>query len=216
MSQWLLVRHGQSEWNAEGRIQGGSSTTLNKEGVRQSQLLAARLADTPLRAIYSSDNPRARETADILAAPHRLRVEPVAELRERSFGQWEGLTYDEVRTRDPQAYARWQKGGEDFIPPNGESISEVTVRALRFASKLRAEHPNDEAVLVVGHGSCLHFLAIGVLGLPASTRRGLAPLDNASLSALDGSPEGVILRVWNDTAHWHGVISGPGVLGLAW
>ena len=216
MSRWLLVRHGETEWNAEGRIQGGSPTTLSEEGVRQSQLLAARLADTPLAAIYSSDNPRASQTAEILAAPHSALIQLKTELRERSFGRWEGLFYAEIRDSEPELYARWQSGAVDFHPPGGESIEDVMVRVLGLASALKADHPNDGALLIVGHGSCLRSLAVGALGLPTSTRRGLALLDNASLSVLEVSPELTMLRLWNDAAHWLATIGAPGALDHSW
>ena len=216
MPRWLLARHGQTDWNAEGRIQGGTATMLSEEGLRQSQRLAARLADTPLAAIYSSDYSRASLTAEILAAPHSAPIQLEAGLRERSFGRWEGFSYEEIRASEPELFTHWQSGAVDFRPPGGESVEDVAVRVLRFATVLKAQHSNDETALIVGHGSCLRSLAVGTLGLPADTRRGLALLDNASLSVLEISPELTMLRLWNDAAHWLETISTPGALDQAW
>src|SRR5213082_1136682 len=107
MTEILLVRHGETEWNRESRFQGHADPSLNELGREQAAELAAALAGERLAAVYSSPLRRALETAQIIAAPHRLDAVPVDGLREVDVGSWQGLTRDEVEHRFPQQFRRW-------------------------------------------------------------------------------------------------------------
>ena len=145
----LLVRHGETDWNRDRRVQGHTDVPLNDEGRSQARTLAATLDCQEFAAIYSSDLARALETAKIIAEPCGLEVTPVEALREKDFGTWEGLTDVEILTRFPDAHAT---GWGD-----GESTEELATRVLQAVDEIGAEHP-DEAVIVVTHGGPLRAL----------------------------------------------------------
>jgi probable phosphoglycerate mutase len=143
----LLARHGETDWNRERRVQGHSDTPLNETGREQARTLAGALAGEPLDAVYSSDLARARETAEIVAAAHGLEVRTDAELRERNFGSWEGLTDVEIHERH----------GSDWSRHDGETDEQVRARVLGAVDRIAAAHPGEE-VLVVSHGGALNAL----------------------------------------------------------
>jgi broad specificity phosphatase PhoE len=157
----LLVRHGETDWNRDGRWQGHSDTHLNDAGREQARQVAADLGHVD--AIYASDLTRARETAEIIAADLGLDVRTDARLRERSFGAWEGLSMPEIEEQFGDALARWRLGdgpGADDAEPF-EAFAE---RVREFVEEVLARHP-DEAVLVVSHGGSIrviHALATGL------------------------------------------------------
>ena len=151
MSQttFLLVRHGEADWNVERRVQGHSDRPLTETGNAQARALAEQLADEPIDAVYSSDLARAHDTARLIADAHGLHVETLPELRERDFGTWEGLTDDEVFERFPQARAgSWG---------DAETREELEARILTAISRIASRHP-DGRVLVVTHGGPLRAL----------------------------------------------------------
>jgi 2,3-bisphosphoglycerate-dependent phosphoglycerate mutase len=148
----LLVRHGETDWNRELRIQGSSDTQLNERGREQARELASELADVHLDAVYSSDLRRARETAELATAGRGLAVRLDPGLRERSFGSWEGLTRFEIAERFP-----------DLEHHDGETDEEVRARVLAAVHRIVAAHTGEE-VLVVSHGGALNALWHHVLG----------------------------------------------------
>ena len=139
----LFVRHGETDWNLERRVQGHTDRPLNETGRAQARALAAELSDERLTAVYSSDLVRAHETAAIVAEPHGLEVTVLPDLRERDFGTWEGLTDDEIRNRFPQASTgHWG---------DAETPAEMTRRVVDALERIAAAHPGGR-VLVVAHG----------------------------------------------------------------
>ena len=140
------MRHGETDWNRELRLQGNSDTMLNATGRAQALELARELAEVPLDAVYSSDLGRARETAEIVVAGRRLDVRLDPGLRERSFGSWEGLTRSEIAERFP-----------DLEHHDGETDDEVRTRVLAAVDRIVAAHPGED-VLVVSHGGALNAL----------------------------------------------------------
>jgi broad specificity phosphatase PhoE len=143
----ILVRHGETDWNAERRWQGHSDRPLNEAGRRQAEELAARLDGAPIDAVYSSDLLRAHETARLLAEPRGLEVVVVPGLRERRFGSWEGLQDVEVERRFPGVHG----------PPDGETRQEMTRRVLESLETIAAANPG-RTVLVVSHGGPIKAL----------------------------------------------------------
>ena len=139
----VLVRHGETDWNLEGRVQGHTDRPLNATGLAQARELAAALAEEPLDAIYASDLSRAFETARILAQPHELDVVAAPGLREKHFGTWEGLTGDEVLERYPRA-----AGGSWG---DAETSAELGERVRATLTEIAARH-EGRRVLVVSHG----------------------------------------------------------------
>jgi len=199
MVRVILVRHGETIWNAEQRYQGASDLQLSERGELQARRLAARLASESIGLIYSSDSTRALQTADQIAAHHGRQVRPDPRLREMDFGDWEGLTYSEIRERYPQALARWQDDPLATSPPGGESLAQLVTRVgdvLDDFPKL----DQAETVLVVSHGGPLRVLLCLALGLaPADHWR--FRLDPGSVSELHLYPERAILALLNDQHH---------------
>jgi broad specificity phosphatase PhoE len=162
MTTLILVRHGETDWNRDGRWQGGSDTSLNELGREQARALAERL-DGEIDVIYSSDLARARETAEIVAAKlgREVRVDP--RLRERGFGSWEGLTMPEIEQRFTDAYRRWS-AGEGAGADDAEPFETFSARVNDFLADVLRLHPGEE-VLVISHGGSIrviHALAAGL------------------------------------------------------
>ena len=204
MTHLLFVRHGETDWNAQERIQGHTPTSLNERGRQQAALVAERLASVPLTAIYSSDLPRARETADAVAAHHNLPVQMETGLRERSFGQWEGLTAQDLERDWAQAWQEWKSVGDaELAPPGGEAWAEVQTRFLPALRRILAAHHNsDDTVLIAGHGGSLRLAVLFALDAPLVMLRRLR-LDNTSVTRIDFPPAPRLPRLvtFNDTAH---------------
>ena len=162
MTNLLLVRHGETDWNRDGRWQGGSDTRLNDVGREQARALAQQL-DGEIDVLYSSDLARARETAEIVAAKLGLEVRLDPRLRERGFGSWEGLTTTEIEERFANAHRRWL-AGEGAGADDAEAFEDFSARVEDFLSDVLRLHPGEE-VLVVSHGGSIrviHALAAGV------------------------------------------------------
>ena len=139
----LLVRHGETDWNRDRRVQGHTDVPLNEAGRTQAASLARELAGEDLDAVYSSDLARARETAEAIAAPHGLDVVALPALRERNFGTWEGMTDAEIIERFPEAQTRpWG---------DAETQDEMGDRVLAAVHEIAARHPHGR-VVVVAHG----------------------------------------------------------------
>ena len=145
----ILVRHGETIWNEEQRYQGASDPPLSERGELQARRLAARLASESIGLIYSSDSTRALQTADQIAAHHGRQVRADPRLREMDFGDWEGLTYSEIRERYPQALARWQGDPLATSPPGGESLGMCWTISRNLA---RPRRPSW--CLMAGHCEC--------------------------------------------------------------
>ena len=195
----ILVRHGETVWNAEHRYQGMTDLPLSARGTLQARALAARLAAEPIDLIYSSDSKRAWQTAEEIATIQGAKVLREPRLREMSFGIWEGLTYPELRERYPKALAEWQREILGTAPPGGESLGELAVRVEAMLDDLRGLD-EIETVLLVSHGGPLRVLLCLALGLaPADYWR--FRVDPGSVSELCLYPEGAILALLNDTHH---------------
>jgi 2,3-bisphosphoglycerate-dependent phosphoglycerate mutase len=175
----LLTRHGETDWNAERRWQGHSDPPLNGRGREQARELAAMLDGVDV--IYASDLARARETAEILGERLSLEVRLDPRLRERSFGAWEGKTWDELEERSADELRRWQSG-ETHGAEDSEPYEDFSRRVESFLEDVLRRHP-EEQVLVVGHGGsirAIHALAEGLdyardhLQIPAVANCGLS------------------------------------------
>lgn len=206
----LIIRHGQTDWNQQGRFQGQSDPPLNSLGLRQAYaagLAAAQaLQGERPRAIYASDLRRAWQSAEAVrsALPDGETVPLIAEprLREMAFGDWEGMTYAEIQASYSGALQRWEADLENIAPPNGETLRQMVERVQAALNDLLQTHP-DGAILLVGHGGPLQLLIALSLGLPPA-RFWQIHLSNASLSELRIYPEGAILNLLNCTSHLEG------------
>ncbi len=165
MTELVLIRHGQTNWNVEGRYQGQADVPLNSQGLQQARKLAAALAKEKIDAIYSSDLIRARQTAEAIqqATGAPLFLEP--RLREINQGQWEGMLFSEIKARDPERHARRKADPLNIAPPGGETVSQVRQRVLAAVRDILQRHP-DQRVALVSHGLALAILIVQARRLP--------------------------------------------------
>jgi len=201
----IAIRHGQTAWNAETRMQGQLDTALDAHGRWQAQQLAYALAHESIDAIVSSDLSRALHTAAPLAQALSLRVQSERGLRERSFGLFQGFTYAEIARHWPEEAARWRARDATFSPPRGESLNGFYERCVDVAQRLAAQHAGRSVVWVTHGGvlDCLYRAATRVaLDAPRTW-----PLDNASVNRLLHGDQGLMLVGWGDVRH----LDAPGV-----
>lgn len=200
-TQLLLIRHGETTWNAEHRIQGQLDIPLSPLGVLQSARLAECLANEPIDAVYSSGQSRAWLTAAPLAA--RLGLEVIAEprLRERSFGIFEGLTLDEAAERYPLEFKKWRERDPAWRPEGGESGQQLIDRVLSAVSDIGIKHPSQTVVLV-SHGGVLDVLYRAARLLEWHAPREHQML-NAAINRLTTSATPLQLSIerWGDVTH---------------
>lgn len=203
VTRLVLVRHGETAWNRATRIQGHTDIPLSPLGLVQAQRLAEALADEPLAAIYSSDLSRARQTAEAVAAAQGLAISFDAALRERAFGRFEGLSWEEIDRGYPEDAARWRRREPDFAVGGGESLTVFSARCLAAARRAAVAHPG-QSIALVAHGGvldCLYRAATQVaLDAPRSWQLG-----NATINRLLATPEGFTLVGWNDDRHLAGL-----------
>lgn len=211
MTLLLLARHGQTVWNSELRYQGQLDTPLSPLGVQQAERLAARLEDWKIAAVFSSDLRRCLDTAHAVTRRRDVPVITTPALREASYGEWQGLTYREVRDRYPHLVAQRQADPVSFAPPQGESLGQVHARVSAFLQQVADEHPR-EAVLVVTHGGPLRMLVASLLGMPLAAAFRLR-MDNCGLSVCESFPRSPSLATVNDTCHLRGLASADPALG---
>jgi broad specificity phosphatase PhoE len=198
-SRLLLVRHGQSTWNADRRIQGQLDPPLSERGIEQASALAERLAGQRLAGFYSSDLARTCQTAEAIA--WTVGVEPVPEpgLREVMLGDWEGKTREELMAEFPQLWARWEEEPSWDLVPNGEGAQPFADRVTATLDRLRLRHPHGD-VLCVTHGGVIQVALLNVVGRPS---RGIFPflIENCSLTVIQRANGRTVVTSVNDTCH---------------
>lgn len=199
-----LIRHGQTRWNIEGKIQGKTDIPLNETGLLQAQCLAEAMESCAISSVYCSVLKRARQTAEILvsgarAAGRSLPLYPMEELREVDFGLWEGKTWEEIRQAYPEDYAGWEKNPTAVTPTGGERREDCRVRTRAAVERILNEAGGDAAI--VAHGGILVYV-IDYL-LRNQTKKQEIIVRNASISVIeyDQKTELGRLLVLNDTAH---------------
>lgn len=195
----IVVRHAETTWNRERRMQGTTDTALSDVGRAQARALARRLAGETYSAIYSSDLSRARDTAHVIAqhSGRPLLLEP--RLRERAFGVFEGLTAPEIEARYPEEFACFTTRDPEYEVPGGESARGFTQRCLGCLAEIAHRHPGEE-ILVVTHGLVLDALYRAAEGLDHYTQRPV-PLINASLNFFAYRANAWRLVRWGDVTH---------------
>ncbi len=194
-----LVRHGETAWNAEGRVQGQTDVPLNELGHSQALAVAQALAGERFAAIYTSDLTRVRQTAR--PAAERLGLVPRAELRlrERHYGMFETLTYREAKERFPADYARFKERDPDFDFAGGESLSAFNSRVLACVAAIAAQHAGN-AVLVFTHGGVLEMVYRRAAGMPLSAARDFE-IPNAALNWVEIGAEHWRVHAWAERGH---------------
>ncbi len=195
----LAIRHGETDWNVGTRIQGHLDIGLNERGRWQAARLAQALSGEDIAAVYASDLARAVDTARAVAQPAGQQVRTVPGLRERAFGVFQGLTFDEIAAAWPAEAARWRRRDPSFAPEGGEALSSFYVRCVQAAAQLAAAHPGQTIVLVA-HGGVLDCLYRAATRIDVQAPRSWL-VANAGINRLLYSPEGFSLVGWADTGH---------------
>ena len=199
------MRHGQSTWNSEHRIQGQLDPPLSAEGVRQAELLARRLAPRQFAGFYASDLKRAVQTAEIISAVIGQAPSPDQSLREIFLGEWEGLSTEEIAERYPQQWAAWVDEPDWDVVPGGEGAAKFDARVAAAIDAIMQRHQHGR-VLVVTHGGVIQVALHRVVGRAS---RGLFPfrIQNASISLIEKRDGRMVIGGVNDIAHLE---TGPG------
>ncbi|HNB47344.1 MAG TPA: histidine phosphatase family protein [Burkholderiaceae bacterium] len=199
MTRILAIRHGETTWNVDSRIQGQLDIGLNDLGRRQAQRAAQQLADEALDAIYSSDLQRAHDTAQALAQHSGVALRADAGLRERRFGVFEGRTFAEIDAEWPELALRWKRREPDFGAPGGETLAEFYARCVATATRLAAAHAGQTIALVT-HGGVLDCLYRAATRMELNAPRTWT-IGNTSINRLLWTPDGFTLVGWGDTQH---------------
>ena len=199
VTRLLVIRHGETAWNRASRIQGHTDIPLSDKGRWQARQLALALRDEGLQALYSSDLMRARDTAAPIAAATGLPLVLDAQLRERCFGRFEGMTQEEVATQWPDESRRWRAREPGYGPEGGETLSGFHDRCVTALARLAHQHMG-QTIALVAHGGVLDSF------YRAATRVALeAPrtwhINNACVNRLLYSPEGFSMLLWGDSRH---------------
>ena len=197
----LAIRHGETAWNVDTRLQGHLDIPLNEVGLRQAHHLAQALAQREtIDAIYASDLSRAHTTAQAIAQALGLTVKIHPGLRERHFGAFQGRTYAEIETELPEHAWHWRKRTPDWTPPEGgESLITLRERIVATVDELAAQHPGQQVVMVA-HGGVLDILYRAATHLELQAPR-TWQLTNTSVNRLLWTPQGLSLVGWGDTTH---------------
>jgi probable phosphoglycerate mutase len=199
LTRVIAIRHGETAWNVDTRIQGQLDVPLNDTGRWQAHRLALAIAEEGLDAIYASDLLRAIETARAVASGSGRAIVTDTGLRERGFGEFEGYTFKEIEQRWPDQSERWRRRDPDFGPAGGETLREFFARCVATATRLAAAHAG-QTIALVAHGGvmdCLYRAAARIaLDAPRSWQLG-----NASINRLLYTPQGFTLVGWSDTYH---------------
>lgn len=195
----IAVRHGQTAWNAALRIQGHTDIALDERGRWQAARLAQALAHETVHAVYSSDLQRARDTARAYAAGAGLAVRDEPGLRERRFGHFEGLSFDDIERQWPEDARRWRRREPDFAPGDGESLRDFHHRCVGACAALAARH-RGQTILVVAHGGVLDCLYRAATRTTVDAPRSWQ-LGNATVNRLLHTDAGFTLVGWNDDQH---------------
>lgn len=200
IARLCLVRHGETAWNAERRLQGHLDVPLNEVGRRQAEAAARSLARHRFAAVYSSDLCRARETATAAARALALDLTIEPELRERHYGDFQGLTYDEARELFPADYDRFHGRDAEFaFAGGGESLTAFSVRVRSVLSRIASVHPGQQ-VLVVTHGGVLDIAHRLTSGRPLEAKRDFT-IPNAALNWIEFDGGAWRLVAWAEEAH---------------
>ncbi len=202
MARYVLIRHGESVWNGERRIQGNQDPPLSPRGRQQADLLAARL-DVYLpkgaAAIYTSPLRRAAETAERIGLAARLPVIAEPDLREMCLGTWEGMTVPEIQAAFPGTYERWLADPLAHPAPGGENLEAFGRRVNGAFDRMRAAHAGTDLVLV-SHGGAIKALLCYVLGLPVGSLFRIKQ-DNTAVNIVDADDTTRRVVLVNDTCH---------------
>jgi probable phosphoglycerate mutase len=207
MTELIVIRHGETDWNRQQRFQGQVDPPLNPTGEAQAARLAAAMAGEAVDAVVCSDLQRARQTAQPLAQTRGARSLTLPAWREQAFGVLDGLSVAEVKARHPNLWAQWLRHDADYRLPEGESVREFHARVLGALRELVAAHAGGR-VLIVTHGGVLDMLWRTAHGLPLHGPRD-CPIPNTGINRLRWRAGTLDIVRWADDAHLGGLPAQP-------
>lgn len=198
MGRVYLIRHGETDSNSQKRFQGRIDIPLNAKGMGQVGCLERFMKGKKLDAIYSSSMLRARMTAAPLAMSHNLGYKPMELLQEVSFGQWEGLSFDEISKRWPDELNAFLTRPGDWVPPGGETFAQVAERCQKAFDQIFAEQGHDKNIAIVSHGGIIRVQLCLLLGMPLNNLWRIG-VHNVSVSSLTDWQGNMVVETVNDT-----------------
>ena len=204
MGTLLIVRHGETEWNAAGRIQGHTDIGLSDRGAEQARSLGQRLSGLSIDAAYTSDLKRTSETARLALGDRSIALNETPMLREYHKGEFEGMTMTEIKAQFPDEYPKYLEKDLDYSPKGGESTRVVSARMAEIIGEIKSKHL-DETVLVVSHGGALRAAMVSLLGMPLEGNWSFI-FGNCGLTTIDTFEDNAVLRHFNDTSHLSGSV----------
>jgi broad specificity phosphatase PhoE len=206
MTEIILARHGETEWNVAEVFRGQIDIDLNETGVKQAELLSGYLSTSAIAAVYSSPLKRALKTAEIIAQPHKIKVDVEPDLIDFNFGKWQGLSHQEVKEKYRDLYATWITHPEQVRMPDGEALEDVSKRVIRVRNKVIENHRGT--VVIVGHRVVNKVMICTLLGLDNSHFWKIRQ-DTCGISIFSYLNEQFILTKHNDTSFLRPVAGTP-------
>jgi phosphoserine phosphatase len=199
MRRLYLLRHGESEWNLSGQVQGTKDSELTEKGIEQAKLAANRLKLENIDKIYSSPLKRAKHTAEVVA--ESIGIESIVDigLKEMCFGHWEGVLLKEIQKDNADEFMMWKKSPHKFKVKDSESLKEVQERMLNVIKKIK-ETEDAENVLLVSHGTAIKAMVLGLLGIDLS-KYGNFSVSNTGITLIEFGDYNTVMRYFNDKAH---------------
>ncbi len=202
MTQVFLVRHGQTEWNAQLIFRGRKDIPLNQRGRREARAIAEALKEWSIDGVYTSPLSRAVETARPIATVFKLEVEIVQGLTDISYGAWEGLAHEEVKKRYPDQYDQWENSPDLVTFPRGETLDAVKERSFGAFRDIVKRNAN-KSIAIISHRVVNKVLLCAVLGLTSGHFWQIRQ-DTGCINIVECSPDRFVLSVLNDTCHLKG------------
>jgi len=206
MTEIILVRHGETEWNVAEVFRGQIDIDLNENGVKQAELLAGYLSTSTIEVIYSSPMKRALKTAEIIANPHKLKVNVEPDLIDFNFGRWQGLSHEEVKKKYGRLYATWITHPEQVKMPDGETLEDIKKRVILINNKIIKNHKGT--IIIVGHRVVNKVMICAFLGLDNSHFWKIRQ-DTGGISIFSYQNGQFILTRHNDTSFLKPVAKAP-------
>lgn len=200
MTRLILTRHGETEWNLHGLVQGSMDSPLTDKGLLQAAKLAERLKSENISCVYSSTQMRAVQTARVIADRFGLQVLKYSEFGEICFGTWEGKAWREIRQSDEAEFLKWEEKPYLYTFPGGENMQTVLARAKPRLRELCEQHP-DETICVVSHGITLKVLVTDLMGLALSDWMETPWQSNTALNIFEITGQKVKSIILGDSSH---------------
>ncbi|NIM05380.1 MAG: histidine phosphatase family protein [Armatimonadetes bacterium] len=208
MTKFLVIRHGETQWNREMIFRGRQDIPLSEKGCEQARRLTESLSTEPIAAVYSSPLSRAADTAAAIASGRNVEVCLREELIDMNFGEWEGLAVNEVRERYPKEFDHWARSPEEAVPPGGEGLSAIRARVREGLEEWSQRHP-EETLALITHRVVCKVILCEALGLSNSAFWKIQQ-DVCALNAITVEDSRYVVLKMNDTCHLQGM-GGDGV-----